>query len=54
YPKIFRLAMDVLAIQGTSVPCERIFSSAKETITARRSSISPRLVEALQILKFGL
>jgi len=44
--------MDVLPIQASSVPCERVFSSSKETITAQRNSLSPRLVEALQLLKF--
>ncbi len=29
YPTIFSLALDILAIQGTSVPLEHIFSSAK-------------------------
>ncbi len=46
--------MDILPIQGTSVPCERVFSSAKETITDRRNSLSADLMEALQILKFAL
>ena len=44
--------MDVLPIQATSVPCERAFSSAKETMTPRRNRIAPELMEALQILKF--
>jgi hypothetical protein len=44
--------MDILPIQASSVPCERVFSSSKETITARRTSLSPRLVEALQLLKY--
>jgi len=46
--------MDILAIQGSAVPCERVFSSAKETITARRNRMSPELMEALQMLKFSL
>ncbi|KAK7692992.1 hypothetical protein QCA50_004634 [Cerrena zonata] len=29
YPTIFRLAMDIIPIQGSAVPCERVFSSAK-------------------------
>ena len=45
--------MDILSIQASSVPCERVFSSSKETITARRNSLSPQLVEALQLLKFS-
>ena len=46
--------MDYLLIQATSVPCERIFSSAKETDTAKQNWISPVLMEVLQILKFYL
>ena len=44
--------MDILPIQASSVSCERVFSSSKETITAKRNSLSPRLVEALQLLKY--
>ena len=46
--------MDYLPVQATSVPCERIFSSAKETDTAKQNRISPVLMEALQLLKFSL
>jgi hypothetical protein len=45
--------MDILPIQAFSVSCKRVFSSSKETITARRNSLSPQLVEALQLLKFS-
>jgi hypothetical protein len=45
--------MDILPIQASSVPCERVFSSSKETITAKRNSLSPRVVEALQIMKYA-
>ena len=45
--------MDILPIQGSAVPCERVFSSAKETMTARQNHIAPDLMEALQMLKFG-
>jgi hypothetical protein len=48
------LAVDVLAIQGSSVPCERVFSSGKETMTARRNRIKYDLMEALQMLKFSI
>ena len=36
------------------MPCERVFSSAKETDTAKRNRMSPVLMEALQLLKFML
>ena len=54
YPRIFRLAMDIIPIQASSVPCERVFSSGKETMTPQRSRISAQLMEALQILKFSI
>ena len=46
--------MDYLPIQATSVPSERVFSSAKETDTAKQNCMSPVLMEALQLLKFSL
>ena len=46
--------MDILPIQASSVPCERVFSSAKETMTPRRNHISTKMMEALQILKYSL
>ena len=52
YPTMFKMALDYLPIQASSVPCERVFSSSKETCTLRRSRITPDLMEALQVLKF--
>jgi len=45
--------MDLLPIQGTSVPCERVFSASKETARARRNRLGPKIMEATQILKFN-
>jgi hypothetical protein len=52
FPLLFRVAMDVLPAQASSVASERIFSSSKETCTQQRNNISPTMLEALQILKF--
>jgi hypothetical protein len=46
--------MDYILIQATSVPCKCIFSSAKETETAKQNQMSPVLMEALQLMKFML
>ena len=54
FPTLFSIAMDYLPVQATSVPCERVFSSAKDTDTTKRNRISPFLMEALQMLKFAL
>jgi hAT family C-terminal dimerisation region len=46
--------MDIVPIQASSVPCERAFSSGKETMAPQRNRISPQLMEALQMLKYSI
>lgn len=46
------MALDYLPIQATSVPCERIFSSASQTDTNSRNRLAPEMLEALQVLKY--
>jgi hypothetical protein len=46
--------MDVLPIQATSVPCERIFSAAGDIVTKDRTRLLPKHVEMLQVFKFFL
>ncbi|KAJ6603665.1 hypothetical protein B0H10DRAFT_1746723, partial [Mycena sp. CBHHK59/15] len=53
-PTILVLAVDILPIQGSAVPCEHIFSSSADTDTIRRDRIAPDLKEALQMLKFSV
>ncbi|PPR08201.1 hypothetical protein CVT24_001388 [Panaeolus cyanescens] len=53
YPLMFRVALDVLPVQASAVPCERVFSSSKETCTMRRNRIRPKLQEVLQCLKYS-
>jgi hypothetical protein len=45
--------MDVLLAQASAVPCERFFSSSKETSTLRRNQVSRVLLEALQVLRYS-
>jgi hypothetical protein len=54
FPTLFSIAMDYLPIQASAVPSERVFSSSSETDTVRRNRISPFLMEAIQMLKYGL
>ncbi|KIK13447.1 hypothetical protein PISMIDRAFT_17981 [Pisolithus microcarpus 441] len=35
FPMIYRIAMDYLLVQPSSVPCEHIFSSSTETNTKK-------------------
>lgn len=53
FPRLFKVAMTVLAVPATSVPSERVFSSAGHTHTKSRNRVSPTLMEALQVLKFN-
>ena len=51
YPMLSRMAQDYLAIQGSSVPSERAFSSGGLTGTSLHNRLAPTTFEALQILK---
>ena len=52
FPLLWKIALDVLLIQASAAPCERVFSSNKETDSARRSDMASLKIEELQILKF--
>src|SRR5438477_6802921 len=52
YPLLYRVALDILPVQASAVPCERIFSSSKETCTLRHSLLSGATLEVLQVLKY--
>ena len=46
--------VNVLLVQASSVPCERIFLASKDTDTAKRNLLALRMMEMLQILKYSL
>lgn len=52
YPLLYRIALDILPVQASAVPCERVFSSSGETHNPRRSRLSSCMFEILQILKY--
>ncbi|KZT30253.1 hATC-domain-containing protein, partial [Neolentinus lepideus HHB14362 ss-1] len=52
YPLLYHVALDILPVQASAVPCERVFSSSGETDDARRSRLSVFIFEVLQILKY--
>ncbi|CAE6443976.1 unnamed protein product, partial [Rhizoctonia solani] len=54
FPLLYRIAMDVLPVQASSVSSERVFSSSRLTCTRERSRLSPETVEQLQVLKHSL
>jgi hypothetical protein len=52
YSYMFCVAMDVLPVQASAVPCESAFSLGKQTATPNRNPLNPALMEALQLLKY--
>jgi hypothetical protein len=53
FPTLFKIALDYLPVQASSVPCERAFSSSGDTDTNKRNRIDYDFFESLQILKYG-
>ncbi|KAG8701981.1 hypothetical protein FRC11_011772, partial [Ceratobasidium sp. 423] len=54
YPLLYRIAMDVLPIQASSVLSEHAFSLSKMTCTQEQNCLSVSMMEALQVLKHAL
>jgi hypothetical protein len=51
HPLLLPVTLDILPVQASAVPCERIFSSSKETCALRRSPLSASTLEVLQVWK---
>ena len=54
FPTLYTMAMDYLPIQASSVSCKRVFSSSSKMDMKKHNHINGLLMEALQMLKFGL
>jgi hypothetical protein len=54
YPCLARIARDYLAIQATSTPAERVFSSAANLIDDKRGSLEDDTIQACMCLKSWL
>lgn len=51
FPLVSSLARQRLCIPATSVPSERVFSTAGDIVTAQRAALSPEAVDMLIFLK---
>ncbi|XP_054594610.2 E3 SUMO-protein ligase ZBED1 [Nothobranchius furzeri] len=54
YPLLARMAKRYLCVPGTSVASERVFSTAGDIITAKRSCLTPGRVNQLLFLQKNL
>jgi hypothetical protein len=51
YPTLVRMALDILPIQASSVPCEHLFSSSKQVVTEHHSHMGSDCFKELLIMK---
>jgi len=51
YGRLYEVAMDYLAIQGSSTAAERDFSSAGRIVTKKRAALKSETVEAIFVMK---
>ena len=54
YPHVAMMAKCYLAVPGTSVPSDRVFSTEGDIVTAKRSTLSPGIADILIFLKKSL
>jgi hypothetical protein len=50
YPRLELMALEILTIPAMSAEVERVFSSAKQTITDRRARLNVDIIEACECL----
>ena len=54
FPNLAGLARQVLCVPGTSVPSERVFSTAGDVVTSQRATLHPDNVDKLIFLKHNM
>ncbi|OCB88219.1 hypothetical protein A7U60_g4624 [Sanghuangporus baumii] len=54
FPSLSQLARDIHCIPGSAVAVERIFSSGRDTIALRRSSLKPGTISDLMVVKHSM
>ncbi|KAL5522088.1 hypothetical protein ACEPAF_1945 [Sanghuangporus sanghuang] len=54
FPSLSQLAQDIHCIPGSAVAVERIFSSGRDTIALRRSSLKPGTISDLMVVKHSM
>ena len=53
YPKLAWIALDVLPYQVSSIPCEWLFSAAKQVANDQHAHLGSQIFEELQLMKFA-
>src|SRR5947209_15860712 len=51
YPRLAKMARDVLAIPIAGVGCERVFNEARDVVTYRRNRLDPSTISDIMISK---
>lgn len=54
YPNLFRLSLQFLCTPASSVPCERVFSTAGEVVSKKRNRLNFKTLEKLIFLNKNL
>jgi hypothetical protein len=54
FPILGRMALDLFSCPAMSAECERVFSSAKRTITVDRNNLSSKMIRANELQKHWL
>jgi hypothetical protein len=52
FPILSKMAQDYLAVPASSVPCEEVFSSGVDLVTANRNRLEPDTIEMSTCLKY--